>query len=87
MNSLEESLHRLRAEIRSLDIDDEATRRRLERLVGEIEQTLADPSDRKSDADSLGDQLKASVLGFEASHPRLAGVMNEVVEKLGHMGI
>ena len=86
MNPLEESLHRLRAEIHALDLDDEAARQRLERLVREIEQTLAVPGDRQS-AGSLGDQLKASVLGFEASHPRLAGVMNEVVEKLGHMGI
>ena len=87
MNSLEESLQRLRAEIRSLDLGDEAARRRLERLVAEIEQTLAEPAERKPAAESLGDQLKASVLGFEASHPRLAGVINEVVEKLGHMGI
>ena len=82
---LEESLQRLRAEIQALDIGNEAARQRLERLVAEIEQTLADPAERQ--AGSLGDQLKDSVLSFEASHPRLAGVMNEVVEKLSAMGI
>ena len=90
MKPLEESLQRLRTEIHSLDLGDEAARQRLERLVREIEQTLADPADpaeRKAEGGSLGDQLKASVLSFEASHPRLAGVMNEVVEKLSHMGI
>ena len=87
MNPLEESLHRLRAEIQALDLGDEATRQRLEGLVREIEQTLTDPADRKAEGDSLGDQLKASVLSFEASHPRLAGVMNDVAEKLSHMGI
>lgn len=86
MNPLEESLHRLRAEIQALDLGDEAARDRLERMVREIERALARPADRQS-AGSLGDQLKASVLAFEVSHPRLAGVMNEVVEKLGHMGI
>ena len=84
---LEESLQRLRAEIQALDIGNEAARQRLERLVGEIEPTVAAPEERRNAAGSLGDQLKASVLGFEASHPRLAGVMNEVVEKLAHMGI
>jgi len=83
---LEDSLNHLRAEIRALDLGDEAARQRLEGLVKEIEQTLADPDD-KAAAGSLGDQLKASVLSFEASHPRLAVVMNDVVEKLSHMGI
>ena len=87
MNPLEESLNRLRAEIQALDIGDETKRLRLERLVHEIEQTLARPAHTRTAAGGLGDQLKASVLSFEASHPRLASVMNEVVEKLGHMGI
>ena len=87
MNPLEESLHRLRAEIQALELGDEAARQRLERLVQEIEQTLSEPADRKVAGGSLADQLKASVLSFEASHPRLAGVMNDVAEKLSHMGI
>jgi len=85
VKSLEESLNRLRSEIGALDIGDDEARARLERLIGEIEQTLENPDDAA--AGSLGDQLKTSVLSFEASHPRLAAVMNEVVEKLGQMGI
>ena len=83
---LEESLTALRAEIGALDLGNEAARQRLERLLREIEQTLAEPGDQAA-AGTLGDQLKESVLSFEASHPRLAVVMNEVVEKLSHMGI
>jgi len=83
---LEDSLNKLRAEIQALDIGDDAARERLEWLVREIEQTLANPDEQAADG-TLGDQLKASILSFEASHPRLAGVMNEVVEKLSHMGI
>lgn len=86
MKPLEESLTHLRAEIRALDLGNDSARQRLERLVQEIEQTLADPGD-KAAAGTLGDQLKASVLSFEVSHPRLAVVMNDVVEKLSHMGI
>jgi hypothetical protein len=82
---LEESLSRLRSEIRALDIGDDEARSRLEQLIREIEQTLAHPGGAA--AGTLGDQLKTSVLSFEVSHPRLAVVMNDVVEKLGQMGI
>ena len=85
MKPLEDSLNHLRSEIKALDIGDDEARRRLEQLIREIEQTLAHPDDAA--AGTLGDQLKTSVLSFEVSHPRLAVVMNEVVEKLSQMGI
>ena len=85
MKPLEDSLNNLRSEIKALDIGDDEARRRLEQLIREIEQTLAHPDDAA--AGTLGDQLKTSVLSFEVSHPRLAVVMNEVVEKLSQMGI
>ena len=85
MKPLEDSLNNLRSEIKALDIGDDEARRRLEQLIREIEQTLANPDDVA--AGTLGDQLKTSVLSFEVSHPRLAVVMNEVVEKLSQMGI
>lgn len=83
---LDAALNQLRSEIDALDIGDEVARQRLERLIRDIEITLGDPN-RARDDESLGDQLKASVLGFEASHPRIAAAMNELVEKLAHMGI
>ena len=83
---LEDALHRLRAEIEALPLHDNETRRRLETLIGELESTLDDPQTRGVDH-SLGDRLKASVVGFEASHPRLATLLNDVVEKLGNIGI
>ena len=83
---LEDALHRLRTEIEALPLHDDESRRRLETLVGEIESTLADPQTLGADR-SLGDRLKASVVGFEASHPRLATLLNDVVEKLGNIGI
>jgi len=82
---LDESLNNLRAEIRALGIGDQEARERLETLIRDIEQTLENPKDE--DDQSLGERLKAQVLGFEVTHPRLAAVMNEVMEKLGYMGI
>ena len=83
---LDESLNDLRAEIRALDIGDDEARRRLEKLIQDIEQALENPEGTAAD-ETLGEQLKTSILAFEASHPRIAAVMNEVMEKLSHMGI
>jgi hypothetical protein len=81
---LVESLARLRSEIDALGMDDEDARRRLQRLVADVERSLAEPGPASG---GLVGQLRNSVLRFEASHPRIAAVMNEVVEQLGNMGI
>ena len=83
---LDESLKRLRLEISALRIGDEDARQRLEALVQDIERTLADPNSVAAN-ENLGDRLKAAILRFEASHPRLAAVMNDVAEKLINLGI
>jgi len=83
---LEGALHRLRAEIDALPLHDDEARRRLETLIGEIESTLGDPQTLGADR-SVADRLQASIVGFEATHPRLATLLNDVVEKLGNIGI
>ena len=83
---LDELLQTLRSEIRALDTGDEDARRRLEALVLDIESRSASTSGTAADA-TLAGQLQASILKFEASHPRLAAVMNDVLEKLSAMGI
>jgi len=82
---LEESLSRLRSEIASQPLDD-ATRSRLEGLVHDLGDALASARGANAKA-TPGDQLRAAILGFEASHPRLAVVMNDFVDKLSAMGI
>jgi hypothetical protein len=83
---LDESLNHLLLEIKSLDLGDEQARERVERLVRDIEKLLESPKTTRAQA-TLGEQLRASVLSFEVSHPRLAAVMNEVLEQLSNMGI
>ena len=85
---LDELLSTLRSEIHALDIGDEEARRRLDRLVVDIGARSESASASGTDADErLTGQLKASILKFEASHPRLAALMNDVLEKLSAMGI
>jgi hypothetical protein len=85
-NPLDDSLHKLRAEIRSLPISDDASRRRLEALMQDIEHTVDHRTRRGTNA-SLAERLNATILGLEASHPRIAAVLNEVMQELGNMGI
>jgi hypothetical protein len=85
-NPLDDSLHKLRDEIRSLPISDEASRRRLEALILDVERTVDHRGRRATDA-SLAERLNAAILGLEASHPRIAAVLNEVMQDLGNMGI
>lgn len=86
VSRLEASLRTLRAEIAKLEIGDDVARHRLASLVGELETAVGDPA-RTGERRTLGEQLKSSILRLEAAHPRLAGVVNEVVESLGNMGI
>jgi hypothetical protein len=83
---LDESLSTLRSEIQALDIGDEEARRRLDSLVLDIETRIKSPNGTVPD-DRLTGGLKASILNFEVSHPRLAVLMNDVLEKLSAMGI
>ena len=83
---LDELLSALRREMNALDAGDQDARQRLDRLIVDIEMRVKNPDAAAAD-EGLGGQLKASVLKFEASHPRLAGVINDVVDKLAAMGI
>jgi Domain of unknown function (DUF4404) len=83
---LDESLSNLRSEIHALDVGDEEARGRLDRLVLDIGTRARNPYDATTD-ERLTGQLKASILNFEMSHPRLAVLMNDVLEKLSVMGI
>ena len=83
---IDDLLSTLRAEMNALDIGDEDARQRLAALILDIETHVKDPKGATPRAGVTG-QLEASILKFEASHPRIAGVMNDVLEKLSAMGI
>ena len=83
---LDELLSTLRSEIHALDIGDEEARRRLDSLVLDIATRIKNPNGAVAD-ERLTGRLKTSILSFEVSHPRLAVIMNDVLEKLSAMGI
>ena len=77
---LDDLLTRLRAERDALAPGDEAARQRIDELVVDLQA-------RDSADEGLAGQLTDTVVGFEASHPRLAAVINDFLEKLAKMGI
>ena len=83
---LEESLKHLLAQVRALDVADPQAKRRVELLVLDIESVLEQPKPGAARA-TLGDRWRRSIVGFELSHPRLSGMMNDVIEELSKMGI
>ena len=83
---LDDTLSTLLSEIRALDIGDEEARRRLDSLVVDIGASIERPGSVAA-GEPLADRLKSSILSFEVSHPRVAVLMNDVLEKLSTMGV
>ena len=86
VKQLEKSLNSLLTEIRALGDADAQTKQRLERLVLDVEGALEHPKDSGA-REGLGERLRSSMLAFEASHPRLSGIVSDVLDELGKMGI
>ncbi len=85
-DELHEPLERLRDEIKKLGKDDEAIQRRMQLLVTDLERQL-DSSDDFDDEPKLLDGLRRNIERFEVEHPRLTGVLNQIMVELSNMGI
>ena len=83
---LEDSLNALRSEVHGLDLGDAEARQRIDSLLLDVGSRVGSTDGAAADND-LTTRLKASVLSFEGSHPRIAVLMNDVLEKLSTMGI
>ena len=85
-NQLTEVLRKLRSEIAALSNEDESSRKKLESLADDLEKRLITP-DHEDSHEGLADRLKDSILFFEVSHPALTATLNDIMVKLGNMGI
>ncbi len=83
---LHEPIERLRAEIRKLGEDDEAIKQRMKRLLADLERKL-ESSEEPEHEPHLGESLRENIERFEAEHPRLTGVLNQLMIELSNMGI
>ncbi len=81
---LTQSLDRLRAEIAKLGDDDEPVKRRMKRLVADLERQIEADDDED---EALLESLSGYIEQFEVEHPRLTGALNRILVALSNIGI
>ena len=87
-DQLNESLVKLRDELRSLPELDDASRETLRRLDGDIHRILDSSGDvPPAHHASLRESLEDSVQYLEASHPTITALMNRLIKAMSDMGI
>jgi chaperonin cofactor prefoldin len=79
-------IERLQREIAELDDCDESTRRRLEDLAAELEETIEGDTG-ETDWGDLAEQVKSHLEQFEVDHPVLTRTVDRIVTTLNNMGI
>jgi Domain of unknown function (DUF4404) len=81
---LREQLERLRALVNEIGVERPDSLERLNRLVSDIEDRLADRGARRPDA---MDTVREAIRHFEVEHPRATAVLNDIMVTLSNMGI
>ncbi|BBA34076.1 uncharacterized protein sS8_2124 [Methylocaldum marinum] len=80
-----EALFNLRKEIEQLSSADSETRVRLETLLADLERQLEASEDEHQL--HLIEDLKEAISQFEVEHPRITGILNELMVALSNLGI
>lgn len=80
------ALDELRREIEQLELNDQAAKERLSGLVESIEQRLM-PGIVEEDQPDLVEDVKDAVTQFEVEHPRITGILNDLMMALSNLGI
>ena len=84
---LESLILRLREEIAGLETVDSDNRDTLNQLLQQIEISLSLDSDSQSSNADLKNTLSETITQFEASHPRITAIINDILLTLSHLGI
>ena len=82
---ISESVELLRLEIANLKVEDTAAKARLDSLIAELESGLTEPE--PASAATLNESVKELIEHFEVEHPRITGVLNDLMVTLSGMGI
>ena len=84
-NKINNALNELRSEIDNLHIDNQDAKVRLNQLLKNIEQSVENgPSDGHHD---VLEEMRHAVSHFEVAHPRITGIINDLMMTLSNMGI
>lgn len=85
-SKLTTAIQELKDQIAALNVDDSAAKLKLNDLVDNLEKKLASPDDAEHHQNVL-DEVRDSVETFEIEHPRLTGILNDIMMTLSNMGI
>jgi hypothetical protein len=84
---LEQTLARLREELRHGPPLDGRSREQLEQLARDIEQRLHPERTEPEVLEALAHRLREAIERFEESHPELTAAVNRVADALARIGI
>jgi hypothetical protein len=80
-----EALFNLRSEIERLESSNPELKTKLEGLLDELEDNLEATEDENHL--HLVEDMQEAISQFEIEHPRLTGIVNELMVRLSNMGI
>lgn len=84
---LQELIASLHRELeRTPELDDDG-RRMLHELTDDIEAAVGREEAPHGSRDSAVERVETAAVRIEAEHPRLAGILGEIVDTLGRLGI
>jgi predicted RNase H-like nuclease (RuvC/YqgF family) len=86
IEKLRADLARLREEIARTDPRDRESLAQLEQLAETVHQELEEEKS-VGNPSGLVEELEASISGFEARHPNLTAIVNNILVTLGSMGV
>jgi hypothetical protein len=79
-------LSELHVELNDAGQLDADAKRQLEALAQEIQGAI-DPDSDKPLLEDVQDQLQSAAVNFESEHPRIAGLLQNITDTLGKLGI
>lgn len=84
-----ENLKQLHQLLQDENHPDSETRALLETATADIQKVLSSTpeSGQTAAADSLSEQLRVALLGFESRHPQISGLIERITDGLAGMGI
>ncbi len=82
---LHQLLNKLRAELDKLEIDSNA-HQDLSQLITNVEHQIERLEDKQNKV-SLTENLRTHIEKFEVEHPRITGILNDIMMKLTNIGI
>ncbi len=83
---LREYLEELNSTIGDLHVPDD-DKNKLTGLIAEIELQLNEPMLVTGDPQTLVDQVENMINTFEQDHPRVSGILNNIMLTLSNMGV